>query len=104
MDIPASPRLLERVHEIIRRKHYSDRTEQAYIHWIKRFIYFSGRRHPKDLGAAEVTAFLNHLSGERDVAAATQNQALSALLFLYMEARWLMARTTRRGSGPTRSI
>lgn len=80
------PRLLDLVRDAIRRKHYSDRTEQAYVHWIKRFIYFSGKRHPKDLGAAEVTAFLNHLSGERGVAAATQNQALAALLFLYKEA------------------
>ena len=81
-----SPRLLDLVRDAIRRKHYSIRTEQAYVHWIKRFIYFSGKRHPKDLGATEVTAFLNHLSGELDVAAATQNQALSALLFLYKEA------------------
>ena len=79
------PRLLDQVRDAIRRKHYSYRTEQAYVHWIKRFIYFSGKRHPRDLGALEVTAFLNHLSGERDVAAATQNQALSALLFLYKE-------------------
>jgi integron integrase len=74
------------VRDAIRRKHYSPRTEQAYVHWIKRFIYFTGKRHPSELGAAEVTAFLNHLAGERDVAAATQNQALSALLFLYREA------------------
>lgn len=56
------------------------------MHWIKRFIYFSGRRHPRELGAAEVTAFLNHLARERNVAASTQNQALSALLFLYRDA------------------
>ena len=67
------PRLLDLVRDAIRRKHYSDRTERAYVHWIKRFIYFTGKRHPKELGAAEVTAFLNHLSGERDVAAATQS-------------------------------
>jgi site-specific recombinase XerD len=79
------PRLLDLVRDAIRRRHYSYRTEQAYVYWIKRFIYFSGKRHPKDLGAAEVTAFLNHLAGERDVAASTQNQALSALLFLYKE-------------------
>jgi site-specific recombinase XerD len=82
---PSAPRLLDQVRAAIVRKHYSRRTEEAYVHWIKRFIYFSGKRHPKDLGAAEVTAFLNHLSRERDVAAATQNQALSALLFLYKE-------------------
>ena len=78
-------RLLEQVHEAIWRRYYSRRTEEAYVHWIKRFIYFSGRRHPRDLGEAEVTAFLNHLAAERKVAGATQNQALSALLFLYRE-------------------
>ena len=78
-------RLLDRVRGAIRRLHYSGRTEETYIHWIKRFIYFSGRRHPAEMGEAEVTAFLNHLASERNVAAATQNQALSALLFLYKE-------------------
>lgn len=82
---PAPPRLLDRVAWCIRRKHYSLRTEQAYVHWIKRFILFHGKRHPEELGEAEVTAFLSHLAVERDVAAATQNQALSALLFLYKE-------------------
>ena len=82
---PKSPRLLEQVRDAINRRHYSPRTEETYVHWIKRFIYFSDRRHPRELGAAEVTAFLNWLARERDVAAATQNQALSALLFLYKE-------------------
>lgn len=82
---PKAPRLLDQVRDAIARLHYSPRTEEAYVHWIKRFIYFSGRRHPATLGAAEVTAFLNHLARGRDVAAATQNQALSALLFLYRE-------------------
>jgi integron integrase len=80
------PRLLDRVRDAIRRLHYSDRTEETYIHWIKRFIYFSGKRHPAQMGAQEVTAFLNHLARDREVAAATQNQALAALLFLYKEA------------------
>ena len=84
-EAPKAPRLLDQVRDVLRRKHYSYRTEGAYIHWIKRFIYFSGRRHPRELGAEEVTAFLNHLARDRDVAAATQNQALSALLFLYGE-------------------
>lgn len=83
---PKAPRLLDRVRDAIRRLHYSERTEETYVHWIKRFIYFSGKRHPAELGADEVTAFLNHLARERDVAAATQNQALAALLFLYKEA------------------
>jgi integron integrase len=80
------PRLLDTVRDAIRRRHYSLRTEECYVHWIKRFIYFSGRRHPRELGAAEVTGFLNYLARERNVAASTQNQALSALLFLYREA------------------
>ncbi len=69
----------------IRGKHYSRRTEKTYVHWIKRFIYFTGKRHPAEMGAPEVTAFLNDLATERNVAAATQNQALSALLFLYQQ-------------------
>ena len=77
------PRLLARVHEAIRRRYYSPRTEEAYVHWTKRFIVFSGKRHPEVLGEAEVTAFLNHLAAERRVATATQNQAPSAILFLY---------------------
>jgi len=81
----ARPRLLDAVRETIRRRHYSSRTEETYLHWIKRFILFSGRRHPRELGAAEVTAFLNYLVAERHVAAATQNQSLAALLFLYKE-------------------
>ena len=80
-----SPRLLDQVRDAIRRRHYSYRTEQAYAYWIRRFIYFSDKRHPKDLGAAEVTEFLNHLARDRNVASATQNQALSAILFLYKE-------------------
>ena len=83
---PKEPRLLDRVRDAIARLHYSDRTEETYVYWIKRFIYFSGKRHPAGLGPDEVTAFLNHLARERDVAAATQNQALAALLFLYKEA------------------
>src|SRR5687767_10259740 len=79
------PRLLDALREAIRRLHYSYRTEEAYVQWVRRFVLFSGKRHPRELGAAEVTAFLNHLAREREVAAATQNQALSALLFLYKE-------------------
>ena len=63
--------------------HYSRRTEESYIHWIKRFIFWSGKRHPVQMGAPEVSAFLSHLAADRNVAAATQNQALSALLFMY---------------------
>ena len=76
-------RLIERVREEIRARHYSLRTEQAYWYWIRYFVRFHGKRHPAEMGAAEVTAFLSWLATERNVAAATQNQALSALLFLY---------------------
>ena len=79
------PRLLDRVRDRLRYKHYSLRTEQAYIHWIKRFIYFHGKRHPEQMNGPEVEAFLTHLAIRGKVAAATQSQALSALLFLYKE-------------------
>jgi integron integrase len=81
----AGPRLLDQVREAIRRHHYSYRTEQAYVHWVKRYILFHGKRHPQEMGADEVTAFLSHLALDRSVAASTQNQALAALLFLYSE-------------------
>ena len=79
------PRLLDRVREAIGARHYSRRTEKAYIHWIKRYIFFHGKRHPVEMGAPEVTAFLTSLAVHDNVAASTQNQALSALLFLYRE-------------------
>jgi integron integrase len=85
MDLPDSPRLLNRVRDKIRLKHYSIRTEQAYVDWIKRFIWFHDKRHPATLGATEVEAFLTDLAVVRQVAAPTQNQAKSALLFLYKE-------------------
>ena len=103
-----APRLRQLVHQAIRRRYFSPRTEEAYVQWIKRFIYFSGRRHPATLGEPEVTAFLNHLAADRKVAAATQNQALSALLFLYKEVlgrelAWLdgLQRATRPPRLPT---
>ena len=76
------PRLLDRVRDAIRVRHYSSRTEQAYVSWIRRFIVFHAVRHPLEMGAPEVTAFLSHLA-TRGVSASTQNQALSAILFLY---------------------
>jgi integron integrase len=79
------PKLLDRVRERIRFKHYSIRTEDSYVQWIKRFILFHGKRHPAEMGAMEVEAFLTHLAVEGNVAASTQNQARSALLFLYKE-------------------
>ena len=75
--------LVEAVVAAIRRLHYSPRTEEAYVHWIRQFIRHHGRRHPREMGAAEVTAFLNHLALERKTSASTQNQALCALVFLY---------------------
>ncbi len=82
---PHSPKLLDQVRDVIRLKHYSIRTEQAYLGWIKRYILYNGKRHPKDMGANEVTRFLTHLAVEGNVAASTQNQALNAVLFLYRE-------------------
>jgi len=79
------PRLLDRVRHAIGASHYSRRTEKAYVHWIKRYIFFHGKRHPAEMGAAEVTEFLTSLAVHGKVAASTQNQALSALLFLYRE-------------------
>ena len=80
-----APRLLDQVREAARVRHLSYRTEQAYVAWIRRFIVFHGRRHPAGMGGPEVEAFLTHLASDRNVAAATQNQALSALLFLYQQ-------------------
>src|SRR5437773_7506875 len=79
------PRLLDRVRQAIATRHYSRRTEKAYVHWIKRCVFFHGKRHPVEMGAAEVSAFLTSLAVDSKVAASTQNQALSALLFLYRE-------------------
>lgn len=79
------PRLFEQVRGVIRLKHYSIRTEQSYIGWIKRFILFHNKRHPRDMGAEEVTQFLTDLAVRGNVAASTQNQALNAIVFLYKE-------------------
>ncbi len=81
----SSPRLLDRIREVLRLRHYSYRTEQAYLHWIKRFILFHHGRHPRKMGVPEIEAFLSHLAAEEHVAASTQNQALQAILFLYRE-------------------
>ena len=79
------PKLLDQVRDVIRRKHFSIRTEQVYVDWIRRFILFHDKRHPREMAEAEVTQFLTHLAREAGVAASTQNQALSALLFLYKQ-------------------
>ena len=98
---PAPPRLLDQVRARIRVLHYSIRTEQAYLDWIKRYIHFFDKRHPRELSAEHLEQYLSHLAVERNVAASTQNQAKSALLFLYkevlqIELPWLEA-LRRRG-------
>ena len=103
--VPEPPRLLDRVRDKIRLRHYSLRTEQAYLDWIKRFILFHGKRHPEALGAAEVEAFLTHLAVDRQVAAATQNLAKSSILFLYRDVLqrdlpWLQ--NVERARSPTK--
>src|SRR2546422_9998947 len=78
-------KLLDQVSEVMRFKHYSIRTETSYRDWIKRYIFFHGKRHPREMGAVEVGRFLSDLAVTRKVAASTQNQAFNALLFLYRE-------------------
>jgi len=81
----AKPKLLDQVRQAIRRRHYSDRTEKAYTHWIKRYIFFHNKRHPLEMAESEIARFLSSLATEGRVSASTQNQALNALLFLYHE-------------------
>jgi integrase len=90
----AKPRLLDRVRDHLRKLHYSFRTEQQYLFWIRRFILFHGKRHPSEMAARQVEDFLTHLAVDRKVSASTQNQALAAILFLYrkvlqVELPWL---------------
>lgn len=79
----SSPKLLDHVRVALQARNYSSRTEEAYVAWIKRFIFFSWKRHPAEMGEPENNAFLTHLAVKEHVSASTQNQALSALLFLY---------------------
>lgn len=81
----SKPKLLDQVRMFMRARRYSLRTEQAYLDWIRRFILFNDKRHPRDLGEKEITDFLTNLAAQHHVAASTQNQALSALLFLYQQ-------------------
>jgi site-specific recombinase XerD len=78
-----APGLLDQVREAVRVRHYSLRTEETYVGWIRQFILFHGKRHPSEMGQAEISRFLTHLAVKRQVSASTQNQALSALVFLY---------------------
>lgn len=82
---PQPPKLLHRMRDHLRTRHYSIRTETAYLDWVRRFILFHDKRHPAEMGAAEVAAFLTHLAVDRQVSASTQNQAKSAILYLYKE-------------------
>jgi len=77
--------LMDEMREVMRRKQYAAQTEKTYVHWVERYIRYHGMRHPREMGAGEVQAFLTHLSVEGEVAAATQNQALNAIVFLYRE-------------------
>jgi site-specific recombinase XerD len=82
---PPPKKLIDRVRDAIRVKHYSYKTEQSYVGWIIRYIIYHKKRHPQEMGSQEIEAFLTHLAVERNVAASTQNQALQAILFLYRE-------------------
>lgn len=80
---PSASRLMDQVRETLRFYHYAYNTEKSYVEWILKFIRFSGKKHPKDMGKAEIERFLSHLAVNRDVAASTQNQAFNAIMFLY---------------------
>ena len=100
---PRPPKLLDRVREAMRLRHASRSTEKSYVHWIKRYIFFHGKRHPAEMGAPEVTSFLSSLAVQGQVAASTQNQALSALLFLYrhvlhQDLPWPRGRRSRQAA------
>ena len=96
--VSGGPRLLDQVRGVIRLKHYSIRTEESYVGWIKRFILFNAKRHPKDMGADEITRFLTHLAVNGRVAAATQNQALNARFLGSMESNGRKSRLACRSS------
>jgi len=92
--VNAKPRLLDRMSEVIRLHQYSTATERVYLHWVKRYILFHGKKHPDTLGKKEIEGFLTHLAVNRQVAPSTQNVALAAILFLYtkvleVEIPWL---------------
>jgi site-specific recombinase XerD len=85
METPQPPRLLDQVRHVIRLKHYSLKTEKSYIHYIRDFILFHNKQHPREMGVNEIRQYLTHLAVTQHVAASTQNVALSALLFLYRQ-------------------
>ena len=79
--MPSKPKLLDQVRQAIRTRHYSPRTEETYVHWIKRFIFFHNKRHPVEMSETEIARFLSNLASESHVSASTQNQALNAICF-----------------------
>ena len=83
--MPSKPKLLDQVRQAIRMRHHSPKTEESYVHWIKRFIFFHNKRHPAQMGEKEIGQFLSGLATDRHVSASTQNQALNAILFLYRD-------------------
>jgi hypothetical protein len=98
---PRPKKLLDQMRDVLRTQHYAIRTENAYVDWAKRFILFHQKRHPTEMGWVEIEAFLTRLAVDRHIAAPTQNQALSALLFLYKESsarRWGRWMRSARGS------
>ena len=78
-------KLLDQVRDVLRKRHYSIRTEHVYVDWIKRYIFFHNKRHPREMGTKEISLFLSHMAVEKNVAASTQNQAFNALVFLYKQ-------------------
>jgi site-specific recombinase XerD len=83
MESKNPPKLLDQVKQRIRFLHYSKHTGTSYVHWIRRYILFHNKRHPKEMGGEELSSFLNYLANKENVSASTQNQALSAIIFLY---------------------
>jgi site-specific recombinase XerD len=81
--LPQGKKLLDQYRDAIRMRHYSSRTEKTYLHWIREYIYFHNKKHPREMGIAEINQFLAHLVTDKKISASTQNQALSAILFLY---------------------
>jgi len=106
---PKGKRLLDQYREILRNRHYSHRTEKTYISWVRQFILYHNKRHPREMGVPEINAFITHLVNEKNVAASTQNQAISSILFLYRhvlnieldETALLPIRPTRPNRVPT---
>src|SRR6266446_6147410 len=104
---PQPPRLMDQIRAAIRTKHYSPRTEEAYLHWARQFILFHDKRHPLEMGEVEVGSFLEHLAVDKAVAASTQNQALNALVFLYgtvLRKPFGQLRDLIRAKRPKRSV